>query len=180
MARRTATAAPTWIVPALAVAIALAAFAMRAAHPPRIGDDAYITLRYARNRAHGQGFVYNPGERVLGTTTPLYTLLLVPGVSLFGSEGLPRYATQLNAFFGGLSAFSVFFIARKLGGRLAVSAAASLLFALSPVNDMYSIAGMEDRTVHLPPLERGFTTHRAAGRVGRVSDLPAVLTPPMA
>ncbi|HSH04399.1 MAG TPA: hypothetical protein VLL52_17950 [Anaerolineae bacterium] len=39
-------------------------------------DDAYITYRYARNIAVGQGFVYNPGEYVLGTTTPLYALLL--------------------------------------------------------------------------------------------------------
>jgi hypothetical protein len=39
-------------------------------------DDPYITYRYARNIATGQGFVYNPGERVLSTTTPLFTLLL--------------------------------------------------------------------------------------------------------
>ena len=39
-------------------------------------DDAFITYRYARNLAEGIGFVYNPGEWVLGTTTPLYTLLL--------------------------------------------------------------------------------------------------------
>jgi hypothetical protein len=39
-------------------------------------DDAYITYRYARNLATGRGFVYNPGEAVLGTTAPLYGLLL--------------------------------------------------------------------------------------------------------
>jgi hypothetical protein len=39
-------------------------------------DDAYITYRYARNIARGHGFVYNVGESVLGTTTPLYALLL--------------------------------------------------------------------------------------------------------
>lgn len=39
-------------------------------------DDAFITFRYAENIAHGLGFVYNEGERVLGTTTPLFTLLL--------------------------------------------------------------------------------------------------------
>ena len=39
-------------------------------------DDAFITYRYARNLVEGIGFVYNPGEWVLGTTTPLYTLLL--------------------------------------------------------------------------------------------------------
>lgn len=39
-------------------------------------DDAFITFRYAENIANGLGFVYNEGERVLGTTTPLFTLLL--------------------------------------------------------------------------------------------------------
>ena len=45
-------------------------------------DDAYITFRYARNLAAGLGFVYNSGERVLGTTTPLFTLLLAPAALL--------------------------------------------------------------------------------------------------
>ncbi len=45
-------------------------------HRNFIPDDAYITYRYARNLSLGRGFVYNPGEHVLGTTTPLYTLLL--------------------------------------------------------------------------------------------------------
>jgi hypothetical protein len=39
-------------------------------------DDAYITYRYARNVALGLGFSYNPPQFVLGTTTPLYTLIL--------------------------------------------------------------------------------------------------------
>jgi len=39
-------------------------------------DDAYITYRYARNVATGKGLVYNDGERVLGTTTPLFALLV--------------------------------------------------------------------------------------------------------
>lgn len=39
-------------------------------------DDAYITYRYAQNLAAGKGFVFNPGERVLGTSTPLYALVL--------------------------------------------------------------------------------------------------------
>lgn len=41
-----------------------------------INDDAMITYRYARNLVEGHGLVYNPGEYVLGTTTPLYTLLV--------------------------------------------------------------------------------------------------------
>jgi hypothetical protein len=39
-------------------------------------DDPFITYRYAENLASGIGFVYNPGERILSTTTPLFTLLL--------------------------------------------------------------------------------------------------------
>jgi len=43
---------------------------------PQPSDDAFITLRYARSLAAGEGFVFNPGERVLGTTTPLFALTL--------------------------------------------------------------------------------------------------------
>ena len=39
-------------------------------------DDAYITFRYADNLYRQQGFVYNPGEQVLSTTTPLFAGLL--------------------------------------------------------------------------------------------------------
>lgn len=39
-------------------------------------DDAYITYRYADNLRNGWGLLYNPGEWVLGTTTPLFALLL--------------------------------------------------------------------------------------------------------
>jgi hypothetical protein len=39
-------------------------------------DDTYITFRYALNLASGFGFVYNIGEPVLGTTTPLWAMLL--------------------------------------------------------------------------------------------------------
>jgi hypothetical protein len=39
-------------------------------------EDAFITYRYAQNLAAGNGFVFNPGERVLGTSTPLYAMVL--------------------------------------------------------------------------------------------------------
>ncbi len=39
-------------------------------------EDSLISFRYAENLADGLGFVYNEGERVLGTTSPLWTLLL--------------------------------------------------------------------------------------------------------
>jgi len=38
-------------------------------------DDAWISLRYARNLIEGQGLVFNRGERVEGFTHPLWVLL---------------------------------------------------------------------------------------------------------
>ena len=45
----------------------------------RSGDDFFITYRYAQNLAQGNGFVFNPGERVFGTTAPGLGLLLAAG-----------------------------------------------------------------------------------------------------
>lgn len=59
-------------------------------------DDPFITYRYARNLSDGVGFVYNPGERVLSTTTPLFTLLLALFYNL--SPDLPHIAILIGAF----------------------------------------------------------------------------------
>ncbi|MBU1707770.1 hypothetical protein KKB28_07645, partial [bacterium] len=40
------------------------------------GDDSYIFYSYAKNLVEGNGYVFNVGERVNATTSPLYTLLL--------------------------------------------------------------------------------------------------------
>src|SRR5947209_979283 len=45
-------------------------------------DDAYITLRASLNWATGHGPVFNPGERVESTTSPLWTALLALGIRL--------------------------------------------------------------------------------------------------
>jgi hypothetical protein len=53
-----------------------------------ISDDSFITLRYAKNLVQGEGLVFNPGERVEGFTSMLWTLLL----SLCGVIGLDLLA----------------------------------------------------------------------------------------
>jgi len=57
-------------------------------------DDAFITYRYARNWAEGAGLVFNPGERVLGTTAPGYALLLGVLSALTGVDA-PAWGTLL-------------------------------------------------------------------------------------
>src|SRR5262249_54771058 len=61
-------------------------------------DDPFIVYRYARNLAHGLGFVFNPGERVEGVTCFLWTLALAP----FAAVGLPlpKVAPALTALCG--------------------------------------------------------------------------------
>jgi arabinofuranosyltransferase len=45
-------------------------------------DDAFITLRQVDQLVHGNGFVWNAGERVQAYTHPLWALLLVPAYAL--------------------------------------------------------------------------------------------------
>lgn len=45
-------------------------------HPPLLIDDAYITLRYARNLVEHSSFTYHIGDPVFGISTILYALLL--------------------------------------------------------------------------------------------------------
>jgi len=60
-------------------------------------DDIFITFRYSDNLVKGNGFVYNPGDPYLGTTTPLYALILA--LSHFVSGNLLVNA----AFISGIS-----------------------------------------------------------------------------
>ncbi len=39
-------------------------------------DDAMVSMRYAWNLAHGNGLVWNPGERVEGFTNPLWVMFM--------------------------------------------------------------------------------------------------------
>lgn len=93
-------------------------------------DDAMITFRVAENLAYGRGFVYNPGERVQVTTTPLYTLILVPGVWLFGSA--PQAALILNLSLAGLIPILAYDVGRRLSGRI-TGVSGALLLALAPL-----------------------------------------------
>lgn len=64
--------------------------------PDFLFDDGYVTLRYAANLARGWGFVFNRGERVCGTTTPLFTLLLAGLGRIFGVQHLETIAVTLG------------------------------------------------------------------------------------
>jgi len=50
-------------------------------------DDTFIHLQYAQNLAEGRGPVFNPGERVYGSTSPLWVALLAVAMRT-GVDGL--------------------------------------------------------------------------------------------
>lgn len=73
-------------------------------------DDPFITYRYVKNLSSGMGFVYNPGQHVLSTTTPLFTLILA-GLSFLWAD-LPHLANPLGAFCIALGAIFIYALAR--------------------------------------------------------------------
>lgn len=126
------------------VAIVAAALLARLLPGPRTIDDAFITYRYARNLLSGNGFVFNPGEYVLGTTTPLYTLLLTVFGSLSGGgqADLITLALLLNAAAGAIACVLIMAIGRQLGHPLAGLGAAAV-WSVAPMGVTFAIGGME-------------------------------------
>ncbi|HLF02577.1 MAG TPA: hypothetical protein VI547_11415, partial [Anaerolineales bacterium] len=109
----------------------------------RIVDDAYITFRYARNIVNGIGFVYNPGERVMGTTTPLYTLLMAGLSFLLRTDTYPSIAIWVNALADGATCALLVPLGQAISGRRRVGVAAGLLYAITPFSVTFAIGGME-------------------------------------
>jgi hypothetical protein len=106
-------------------------------------EDAYITFRYARNIAQGNGFVYNLGERVLGTTSPLQALLLAGLGASLGPERIPLVASAVMPVFGIAAGAVAFLAVRRCGGSRVGAGVGLLLFWLHPVVMRTSLGGME-------------------------------------
>lgn len=124
--------------------IILLALGARLLPGPRTIDDSFITFRYARNILEGNGFVYNPGERVLGTTTPLYTLSMVALGALSGGSDVPFpwLALGLNAIADALTCLLLWRLGSRLGLRYAGLFAAAA-WALAPFSVTFAIGGLE-------------------------------------
>lgn len=111
-------------------------------------DDAYITFRYARQLAEGHGFVYNLGERVYGTTTPLLTLLLDGWIRVTHLDvALGAHVIDIGAFALGL--IVLWLGLRKLDATRAQQVAVLLLIGFSPRLWYLNFQGMETPLVLL-------------------------------
>src|SRR5512146_2324217 len=56
--------------------ILASSFVINGQHYYVLFDDAMISMRYAWNLAHGNGLVWNAGERVEGFTNPLWVFYM--------------------------------------------------------------------------------------------------------
>ncbi len=80
--------------------------------PPYLNDDSFITLTYVKNLVRGNGFVFNHPPPVLGTTTPLFTLLTAALTFLLHSVSPVKVAIYFSAFCW-LGIAWLFFLFRK-------------------------------------------------------------------
>jgi hypothetical protein len=112
-------------------------------------EDALITYRYSSNIIAGNGFVFNPGERVLGTTTPLVTLLLALVSLPFGPHAVREVATVVMPIFGLLAGLAAYFALTKRGVSVAAAAVAMCFLYVHLSLIRTGIGGMETPVVLL-------------------------------
>ncbi len=106
-------------------------------------EDALITYRYASNIAMGKGFVYNQGERVLGSTTPLLTLLLALLGKVFGVVNIPTISFILLSSLGILTGPLNYLILRQLDVSRFTAIVGVILFYGNRDIMITAVGGME-------------------------------------
>ena len=104
-------------------------------------DDAFISLRYARNAASGLGLVWNPGERVEGYTNLLMTLLMIIPSWLFDRS----HAALAVQVFGVVTMLGAGLLAFRLAQRLGIRWAWATFAAVLTCYPLayWSLLGME-------------------------------------
>lgn len=111
-------------------------------------DDAYITHRYAKNLASGQGLTFNPEEAVPieGFSSPIYLFTLALLIKL-GASSL--YLTQmLSLLFFAVSMMLLLLSVRAYYEKSTEIALYSILFlSLASPYIVYAISGMENTLV---------------------------------
>jgi hypothetical protein len=107
-------------------------------------DDAMISMRYAYNLAHGNGLVWNVGERVQGFTNPLWVLYMAALHLLPVPPAQLGLLVQLTG--AALLAGSLYFVRRIVeqltDDLFAMLAAVALTAFYGPLNS-YGLLGME-------------------------------------
>ncbi len=138
--------------PLFLVILYIAAFGVRISLVREPIDDAYITFRQAQRLWEGKGWSYNDieqppsfkAEKVIATTTPLWTMILAPF-----SKHLPEAGRILGVAIDSLVPGILLLIALNVGLSLFPSLLAALLYVLCPDVALCAPSGMEIPLFHL-------------------------------
>ncbi|MFQ5766856.1 MAG: hypothetical protein ACE5ID_02595, partial [Acidobacteriota bacterium] len=111
-------------------------------------DDAWIHLRFAGNLAAGNGFAFNPGESVAGSTSPLWVVFLalfsfLPGGRVGWTVGATAATYLLAVVLTGRLAARLVGQERPSPSRHAAGVAAGLLAAVTGRFAWAGVSGME-------------------------------------
>lgn len=107
-------------------------------------DDAMVSMRYAWNLAHGNGLVWNVGERVEGFTNPLWVVFMAAWHLLPLSAPQISLAIQVSGgVFLAVNILVIYKIVQHLSDDLLALAAALIMVAFYGPLDVWGLLGME-------------------------------------
>jgi hypothetical protein len=108
-------------------------------------DDAWIHMVYARSLAAFHGFAYNPSQLETGSSSPLWTLLLVPAswVARLGHISVVLPAKLTGLLTAVAASVAVARLLRGLGFGLVAELCAGLAIAVDPSLAFAQVSGME-------------------------------------
>ncbi len=95
-------------------------------------DDAYIFYTYAKNIAEGNGYVFNLGEKINATTSPLYTILLsffYFFIKFISTESFPVISNLISVF----SILGIIYSINKIVNDTKMSLLFPLIFLANPL-----------------------------------------------
>lgn len=122
-----------------------------------VGDDAFISFRYAQNLIHGQGLVFNAGETVEGYTNFLWTIIIAGGLALGFGPVIFSYVVSMTAFVITISIF--IYLSTRLQNKSSKLIIPITMLALLVHHDflVYATSGLETSLVTML-VSLGFAT----------------------
>ena len=119
-------------------------FVVEGKHYYVLFDDAMVSMRYAWNLAHGNGAVWNAGERIEGYTNPLWMLYMALWHLLPIQPSQISLPIQISgAVFLGLNLVVIYKIVRHLTDDTFALIAALVMIAFYGPLDIWGLLGME-------------------------------------
>ena len=141
---------------------------------PRPFDDAFITFRYARNLSAGLGLVYNPGQAVLGTTSPLYAALLGGLAVLLGADRLPAISFAAALLADTLGVWLFYRLARAVLADGRAAGLLALVYLIHPFRLEIAAGGLET-SLFTAGLLLLYERYRSGGHAAGLGALSAAL-----